>query len=133
MIRILTVQPIENRAQSAQFERMNKRGLTESARARWTRAEHYLDAMGRERSARVRRAAAHRPRSEPETPRLLLSTAPFLGLITLLGVLAVGIMVAAFPGSQPVAKAPQPAPRQPGVAPRGWLQEAQADFHRQPR
>jgi hypothetical protein len=55
---------------------------------------------------------------------------PFLALLGLLGVLAAAIIVAAFPGSQPQQKAPQLAQREQGVAPKGWFQEAQREFHR---
>jgi hypothetical protein len=76
-----------------------------------------------------RRARRGRTRTQPESPRLLLSTLPFLALLALLAVLSVAIMILAFPGSQP-----QPLPRQPpakeiGTADRGWFQEAQKQFH----
>jgi len=107
---------------------MKRDGLTESRAGRWTRADDYIGAFARKRS--FRRARQLRERTEPESPRLLLSTVPFLGLFALLGVLSVAIMVTAFPGSQP-----QPRPRvqvahhEVGVAPKGWFQEAQKEFH----
>jgi hypothetical protein len=106
---------------------MKRQGVTESPAGRWTRPEDYLGAMARKRSFRRGRRAAER--TEPELPRLFLSTVPFLALLGLLAVLAIAIMVAAFPGSQPLVKAPQPAPTQQGVAPKGWFQEAQREFH----
>lgn len=106
---------------------MKRQGVTESPAGRWTRAEDYLEMLARKRS--FRRARRTRGRSEPESPRLLLSTLPFLALIGLLGVLAVAIMVAAFPGTQPPEKPAQAAAKEQGVAPKGWLQEAQRDFH----
>jgi hypothetical protein len=54
---------------------------------------------------------------------------PFLALLALLGVLAVAIMVIAFPGAQPQEKPQQVAQKQEGVAGKGWFQEAQKDFH----
>ena len=55
---------------------------------------------------------------------------PFLSLIGLLAILAVAIMILAFPGSQPQQK-PRSAPQhEKGVAQRGWFQEAQKDFHK---
>jgi hypothetical protein len=60
---------------------------------------------------------------------MLLSTLPFLALLALLGVLAVAIMVIAFPGAQPQQKPPQVAQKEQGVAGKGWFQEAQKDFH----
>jgi hypothetical protein len=50
-------------------------------------------------------------------------------LLALLAVLAVGIMIAAFPGNQPQMKAPADPPKEQGVAARGWFQEAQREFH----
>ena len=93
----------------------------------WTKPEAYLSALVRMRS--FRRAHRERPRTQPERPRLLLSTVPFLVLIVLLGVLAVAIMIVAYPGNQPVQR-PKPVPHQQGVAERGWFQEAQKEMHR---
>ena len=106
---------------------MKREGVTESREGKWTHPEDYLGAMARKRTFR----RTHRERrSEPDSPRLLLSTVPFLALLTLLGVLAVAIMVMAFPGSQPQLKAPQQlAQREQGVAPKGWFQEAERQFH----
>ena len=107
---------------------MKRQGLTESPAGRWTRPEDYLGAMARKRS--FRRGSRQRERTEPESARLLLSTVPFLALISLLGVLGVAIMIMAFPGSQPVVQAPQLTPPEQGVAQKGWFQEAQREFHR---
>ena len=93
----------------------------------WTRAEDYIGAMARKRS--FRRAHRERIRSEPESPRLLLSTVPFLALIGLLAVLAVAIMIVAMPGTQPRAPTARSAVHETGVAARGWFQEAQKQFH----
>jgi hypothetical protein len=111
---------------------MEKHGVAESAPVRWTRAEDYFAGFGRGRSARQRRADARRPRTQPEAPRLLLSTLPFVALISVLGVLAVAIMIMAYPGSQPLPPPRPAAPQQHelGVAQPGWLEEAQKDFHK---
>lgn len=106
---------------------MKRHGVTESPAGRWTRPEDYLGAMARKRS--FRRRGPRRERTEPETARLLLSTVPFVALLSLLAVLAVAIMITAFPGSQPIIRAPQMAPPEQGVAQRGWFQEAQREFH----
>ena len=95
----------------------------------WTRPDDYLGALARKRS--FRRAREPRLRPEVERPRLLLSTAPFLAVMVLLAVLAVAIMIIAFPGTQPQLKEPAPAAKQQGVAPRGWFGEARREFHRQ--
>ena len=105
---------------------MKRPGLTESPTGRWTRPDDYIEALARKRSFRRRRS---RGRTEPEAPALLLSTLPFLALLTLMAVLALGIMITAFPGTQPQVK-PAPAPaKEQGVAPKGWLQEAEREFH----
>jgi hypothetical protein len=107
---------------------MKRQGLSESGVSRWTHPDDYLGAMARKRSFRSRHA--RRARTEPEVPQMMLSTVPFLALIALLAVLAVGIMFVAYPGSQPQPAAAPIAPKELGVAPKGWFQEAQRDFHR---
>lgn len=94
----------------------------------WTRPETYIGAMARKR--RFRRSKAAGRRTQPERPRLLLSTVPFLALFALLAVLAAAIMVMAFPGSQPLPQPHQSAAKERGVADRGWFQEAQKQFHK---
>lgn len=93
----------------------------------WTKPETYLGLLARKRS--FRRARDDRKRTQPESPRLLLSTLPFLGLIGLLAILAVAIMIIAFPGTQPGPKAKAIAQQEKGVARRGWFQEAQKEMH----
>jgi len=96
--------------------------------ASWTRPDSYIGAMARKRS--YRKAREDRPRTQPVAPRPWLSTVPFVAVLAVLAVLAVAIMFVAFPGSQPVPKAEQPAARQQGVAPAGWFQKAQKQFHK---
>ncbi|HVU29017.1 MAG TPA: hypothetical protein VHE36_01330 [Sphingomicrobium sp.] len=103
---------------------MKRQGLTDS---KWTRAEDYLGAMARKRT--FRRRWRIRDRTEPESPQLLLSTIPFLALIGLLGVLAVAIMVIAIPRSRPLPKSAVVVEKQLGVAPKGWFQKAEREFH----
>ena len=117
---------IEKTRKSAQLAHMKRQGVTESSAGRWTRPEDYLGALARKRGFRRGRRA--KDRTEPEAPRLLLSTVPFLLLMSLLGVLAVAIMIIAFPGTQPVQRPALAAPKELGVAPRGWFQEAQREF-----
>ncbi len=93
----------------------------------WTRPETYVGLLARKRT--YRRAREGRRRTEPDSPRLLLSTVPFLALIGLLAILAVPIMIVAFPGSQPPPRV-KPAPQEKGVAQRGWFQWAQRERHR---
>jgi hypothetical protein len=107
---------------------MNNKGeLAPPEFRRWTRVDDYLGAMARRRTERRKREP--RPRTQPENPRLLLSTIPFLALIAALAILAVAIMVTAWPGSQP-QMAQRPVPKQQGVAQKGWFQEAQKDFQK---
>lgn len=94
----------------------------------WTKPETYIGALARKR--RFRRAHGEKQRTEPESPRALLSTVPFLALIGLLAILAVAIMILAFPGSQPQPRPKPPAQREEGVAQRGWFQEAEKEFHK---
>ena len=106
-----------------------KQKLAPSAPDRvWTRAEDYISAKALTR--RLRRARRDALRTEPERPRLLLSTLPFLALIALLAVLAIAIMIVAFPGNQPIPKPKPPAQKELGVAERGWFEEAKKEMHR---
>jgi hypothetical protein len=81
--------------------------------------------MARRRTARRKREPG--TRTQPESPRLLLSTIPFLALITGLAILGVSIMVAAWPGSQPQL-AQRQVPREQGIAQKGWFQNASREF-----
>lgn len=108
---------------------MKRQGVTELSTGRWTCPEDYLGAMARKRTFRQGRRV--RDRTEPESPQAFLSTVPFFALLALLAILAVAIMFIAFPGTQPQVKPPQPAPKEKGVAPKGWFREAEKDFHRQ--
>ena len=104
---------------------MKQNGVAESPK--WTRPEAYVEALVRQRSSR--RASRARLRTQPESPRLLLSTVPFMALIGLLAVVAFAIILMAMPASAPKSRPPQAAAHQQGVADRGWLQKAQKDFH----
>ncbi len=94
----------------------------------WTKPDDYLGALARRRTAR--KAREPKPRTQPEAPRFLLSTLPFLALLGALAVMTVAIMIAAFPATQPQPK-PEPklAQHELGTAPKGWFQEAQKQFH----
>ena len=93
----------------------------------WTQPGAYIESLARRRS--FRRSRSEKPRTQPESPRLLLSTAPFLVLLGLLAFVAIGIFLLAIPGTQPQPKAKQVAAKQQGVAQKGWLQEAEKEFH----
>jgi len=104
----------------------NKGELAPPEAHRWTRADDYLTALARRRTAR-RNREPEAPRTQPEAPRLLLSTIPFLALIAALAILAVAIMITAWPGNHPPA-AQHPVQKERGVAVKGWLQEAEKEF-----
>lgn len=93
----------------------------------WTRLDAYFAALARRRTARRSRDPG--PRTQPEAPRFLLSTLPFLTLIAGLAVLAVAIAVAAWPGRQGPPKR-EVAVHELGTAEKGWFQEAEKNMHR---
>lgn len=111
---------------------MKQDGLAESpsARTAWTRLDDYVGAMARQRERR-RRRRAQAPRTQPEAPRLLLSTLPFLALIVGLGVVAVAVMFAAWPGRQQGQPDRTPAATSGGgVAAPGWFDDAKREMRR---
>ena len=91
----------------------------------WTRIDEYIVSLARRRSAR--RAHSVKPRTQPEEPRFVLSTLPFLLLLAALLVVAVAIFLAAWPGSRPQPQ-PKPEVREQGIAKRGWLEDAEREF-----
>ena len=93
----------------------------------WTRIDEYVVSLARLRSAR--RARSPRPRTQPEEPRFALSTLPFLLLLAALFVFALAVFLVAWPGSR---QPPQPRleEREQGVAPRGWLEDAEREFNK---
>ena len=93
----------------------------------WTLPGAYLESLARRRT--YRRSHGEKPRTQPESPRLLLSTVPFMVLLGLLAIVTIGIFVIAYPGNQPQPKPKQVAAKEKGVAQRGWLQEAEKEFH----
>jgi hypothetical protein len=76
--------------------------------------------------ARRKREPASVARTQPESPRLLLSTLPFIALIAALGLLTVAILIAAWPGRP--QRHPPPRQHEQGVAPKGWLEKARREF-----
>ena len=96
----------------------------------WTRPDEYIGALARRRTARHSRGEKMRPRTQPEAPRFSLSTLPFLVLFGALLLIAVGIMIAAWPGGGSQPEKRQIAAQELGKAEKGWFQEAQKQFHR---
>ena len=109
----------------------NKGDLASQSPAKaWTTPDDYLGALARRRTARRKREPAE-PRTQPEAPRFLLSTLPFLVLMAALLVITVGIVATAWPGNQPQPRAETKlAAKEPGTAPKGWFQEAEKQMHR---
>jgi hypothetical protein len=108
---------------------MKKDGLAPPSPVRdWTRIDDYLVHM-RRRDAASRSKRRLRPRTEPERPRFMLSTFPFLALIMVFGMLTIAILVMAWPGNERPAPRARPAVHEVGTAPRGWLQEARREMH----
>ena len=91
----------------------------------WTRIDEYVVSLARTRSAR--RAGSPKPRTQPEEPRFSLSTLPFLLLMAALLVVTLAIFLIAWPGSRPQQQ-PKVEAREQGVAPRGWLDDAEREF-----
>jgi hypothetical protein len=102
----------------------SKEELAPPAEHSWTRPEVYFETLARRRTERRKREPL--VRTQPESPRLLLSTLPFIALIAALGMLAVAIMITAWPG-QP-KRHPPPQQKEQGVAAKGWFQEAEREF-----
>ena len=93
----------------------------------WTRADDYVAALARRRTARKSRQA--NPRDQHEAPRFPVGMVPFVALMIVFAVLAIATIIIAFPGRQPQPKPKQFAAHERGYAPKGWLQEAQKEFH----
>jgi hypothetical protein len=122
-------QVIATAAKTPDCGAVKKERLAPPKTRQWVRVEDYVAALARRRAARHGRQGKERPRTEPEAPRFLLSTLPFLALIGALAILALAIMITAYPGSQPQPQPRQMAEREQGTAPKGWLQEAEKEFH----
>jgi len=93
----------------------------------WTSADDYVAALARRRTARKSRQPD--PRDQHEAPRFPISMVPFVALMVVLAVLVIATIIIAFPGNQPQPKPRQLAAHETGYAPKGWLQEAQKEFH----
>lgn len=98
----------------------------EKARA-WTRPEDYWPPR---RPARIGRSpgrtlgAPGGDRGDPtDAPRLLLGLVPYFLLMASLAVVAVAIMIAAWPGSRAVPAAASAPAAEIGTAPKGWMDQ----------
>lgn len=107
---------------------MQKRGSAPPREpSAWTRIDRYARPL-RDRRAAARRRVRIEHRTEPETPRLDLSTLPFLALLSVLVVLTVAFVVAAWPGRQSHAPTGEAAAAERGTAPKGWFQDAEREM-----
>jgi hypothetical protein len=104
---------------------MNKDEVASRPPRDWLRVDDYMESLARRRTAR--RSRMPRPRTQPEAPRVLLSTLPFVALMVGLAVLTLAIVIAAWPHG-PAAHAPKAEQAQPGTASKGWFQEAEKQF-----
>jgi hypothetical protein len=97
----------------------------EKARA-WTRPEDYWPTR---RPARSGKPAKNRrrpsgDRGDPiEGGRLSLTALPYLVMLAGLAIMAVTIMMMAWPGNRTAFSPPKPQAVEVGTAPKGWLQE----------
>ena len=94
---------------------------------RWTRIDDYFVALAKGRTAR-RRAARVRMRTQPEEPRPMLSTIPFLALMLALGLVAIAVAILAWPGGEHLQPHPRAEAPQPGTASANWFDEAKKEM-----
>lgn len=110
---------------------MDKQELAPSpAPQRWTSIDAYSPGV-LHRRLMARRLRKPRPRTQPETPNMVLSTLPFLVMFGVLAMLFLVIATLAWPQETPKAAA-EPEQRHPGTAPKGWFQAAEKEFAAQP-
>ena len=93
----------------------------------WTRPDDYVAALARKRTAR--KARDPNPKNQHEASRFPVSMLPFVALMVVFAVLVIATIMIAFPGSQPEFKPKPVDQRQQGYAPKGWLKEAEKEFH----
>jgi hypothetical protein len=93
----------------------------------WTQPGEYVAALARKRTARKSRDP--NPKNQHEASRFPVHMLPFVALMIVLAVLVIATIVTAFPGSQPQLKPKQTASHEQGYAPKGWLKEAEKEFH----
>ena len=106
---------------------MEHKRLAAPPARKWTRPDSYVEALIRRRNSR-HGPGRERLRTQPEDPRLWLSTIPFLALLVALAGLTVAIMIAAWPGRDRQQQHEKAAQLERGVAQRGWFEEAQKQF-----
>lgn len=93
--------------------------------AAWARIDDYLVAMARRRAAIRKRAGTHR--FHREQPPTILAALPFLALLGGIGIITVGVMIAAWPGGRVRTDTAASPPADPATARPGWLERAPMD------
>ena len=112
----------------AQFGGMDDKRLASRGSGRdWTQPDHYVASLARKRAARKSREPS--PQSQHEASRFPVSMLPFVALMAVFAILVVATILVAFPGNQPELRAKRPSAPERGYAPKGWLQEAEKQFH----
>jgi len=93
----------------------------------WTQPDDYVVALARKRTAR--KARDPDPKDQHEASRFPVHMLPFVALMIVLAVLAIATFLTVFTESRPEPKAKQLASHERGYAPKGWLKEAEKEFH----
>ena len=91
----------------------------------WTQPDDYVAALARKRTARKSRDP--NPKNQHEASRFPVHMLPFVALMIVLAVLVIATILTAFSGPEPKAK--QLASHEQGYAPKGWMNEAEKEFH----
>ena len=105
----------------------DKRIVRPRSGSNWTQPNDYVAALARKRTARKSRDPD--PKNQHEATRFPVHMLPFVALMIVLAVLVIATIMIAFPGSQPEFKPMPVDQRQQGYAPKGWLKEAEKEFH----
>jgi hypothetical protein len=105
----------------------HKRMVRPQSGSDWTQPDDYVAALARKRTARKSRDP--NPRNQHEASRFPVHMLPFVALMVVLAVLVIATILIAFPGSQPRPRPQQVAEREVGYAPKGWMKEAEREFH----
>ena len=105
----------------------DKRLASQRSGRDWTQPDDYVASLARKRTARKSREPS--PESQHEAPRFPVGMLPFVALMAVFAILVVATILVAFPGNQPQLRAKRPAAPERGYAPKGWLQEAEKQFH----
>ena len=109
---------------------MKKDGLDERTKPAggWTGVENYLVALARRRTARHKREGRPGSRMDPDEPRNIVGTIPFIIMMGAFLLLFVAIASLAWPSHE--RSAAKKAEREIGTAPPGWLEKAEQEMNK---